>query len=142
MVDARAELKAQLGKYGVKSMELSMRKVQGKKQQYSVSYIAAISQDRVISSQIIEGGVDSTLFENFIYHTLRSVRTDEALHHRNVVLLMDNAVIHKHSAILQTARKMKVNVLFNAQYSPWLNHIEQLFGMIKKSIKHKTVDTK
>jgi transposase len=44
---------------------------------------------------------------------------------------MDNAVIHKHSKVLETARKFKVNVLFNAEYSPWLNPVEQLFGHLK-----------
>ena len=69
-----------------------------------------------------------------MYHTLRSVRTDSELQKKQVVLFMDNAVIHKHSDVLETARKMKVNVLFNAQYSPWLNPIEQLFGYIKKKL--------
>lgn len=43
---------------------------------------------------------------------------------KDVVLLMDNAVIHKHSAVLEITRQFKVNVLFNAEYSPWLNPIE------------------
>ena len=46
---------------------------------------------------MLEGGVDSVLFENFVYHTLRHVRTDPKLKCKDVVLLMDNAVIHKHS---------------------------------------------
>ena len=95
-----------------------------KKQNFSISLIAAISQDNIVSSQLIEGGVDSVIFENFIYYTLRSIRTNPRFSNRPVVLLMDNAVIHKHSIVLETARKMKVNVLFNAEYSPWLNPIE------------------
>lgn len=61
---------------------------------------------------------------------------------KDVILLMDNAVIHKHSAVLETARNFKVNVLFNAEYSPWLNPIEQLFGLIKKRLKSQPADTK
>jgi transposase len=86
--------------------------------------IAAISQKKIISSQILEGGVDSVLFENFIYQTLRSLRTDVRMKSKDVVVLMDNAVIHKHSQVIETARRMKVNVLFNAEYSPWLNPVE------------------
>jgi transposase len=123
-------------------MQLAMRKSETKKQQYSVSLIAAISQEQVVASQIIEGGVDSTIFENFVYQTLRSIRTDPRNSSRAVVLLMDNAVIHRHSSVLQTCRKMKVNVLFNAEYSPWLNPIEQLFGLVKKSLKNADVSTK
>lgn len=98
----------------MKSRELSIAKVQNKRQQYSISLLAAMSQSKIVSSQIIEGAVDSVLFENFIYHTLRSVRTDKHTSRKAVVLFMDNAVIHKHSDVLETARRMKVNVLFNA----------------------------
>ena len=113
-----------MGRYAYKTLTLVNKPLTRKKQQYSLSLIAAITQDRVISAQFIEGGVDSTIFENFIYQTLRCVRNDPMLMNKNVVLLMDNAVIHKHSVVLETARRMKANVLFNAEYSPWLNPIE------------------
>jgi len=48
---------------------------------------------------------------------------------------MDNASIHKHESIYVTARKFKANVLLNAQYSPWLNPIEQLFNYIKRKLR-------
>lgn len=59
-----------------------------------------------------------------------------------VLLFLDNAVIHRHSAVLETARKFKVNVLFNAQYSPWLNPVEQLFCHLKKKLIDKQITTK
>ena len=107
-----------------------------------MSLIAAIAVDRVVSTQIIEGGFDSVLFENFIYQTLRSIRTDKYLCNKMVVLLMDNAIIHKYSEMLATARRFKVNVLFNAEYSPWLNPIEQLFAYIKKNLKQQNINSK
>lgn len=91
---------------------------------------------------MVEGGVDSVMFENFVYQTLLSVRTDERVREKDVVLLMDNAVIHRHSQVLETARKMKVNVLFNAEYSPELNPIEQLFRHLKEKLKVEPVETK
>jgi transposase len=89
-----------------------------------MSFIAAMTQDKVVSSQLIEGGVDSVVFENFIYHTLRHLRTNSETANKDIILLMDNAVIHKHSIVIETARKFKVNILFNAEYSPWFNPIE------------------
>lgn len=86
------------------------------------------------ATQIIEGSVDSTLFENFVYQALKSIREDENLCMKKVILFMDNSVIHKHSYISETARKFKVNLLFNAEYSPWLNPVEQLFSFIKKNV--------
>lgn len=84
---------------------------------------------------MIEGAVDSVLFENFVYHTLRCIRGDPRLARKTVILYMDNAVIHKHQFVLETAQKFKVNVMFNAQYSPWLNPVEQLFNHIKRNLK-------
>ena len=55
---------------------------------------------------------------------------------------MDNAVIHKYSEVLETARRFKVNVLYNAEYSPWLNPIEMLFSHIKRNLKHQSTDRK
>ena len=107
-----------------------------------MSLIAAISYNKVVSTQLMEGGVDSSVFENFIFHTLRAIRTDPKTADKTVLVLMDNTVIHHHSVVLQTLRKMKVNVLFNAQYSLWLIPIEHLFGLIKRQLKTKDINTK
>ena len=58
------------------------------------------------------------------------------------MVMMDNAVIHKHSQVLETARKLKVNVLFNAEYSPWLNPVEQLFRYIKLKLQEEHVGSR
>lgn len=70
------------------------------------------------------------------------LKADKQNANKDIILLIDNAVIHKHSIVLETAKNLKVNVLFNAEYSPWLNPVEQLFGFIKKQVKSKTVDNK
>ena len=96
----------------------------------------------VISNQIIEGGVDSVVFENYIYHTLASIRNNPDLAHRQVVLLMDNVNFHHSEAVIETARMLKVNVLFNAEYSPQLNPIEQYFRVLKQGIKSDDIRTR
>jgi transposase len=101
-----------------------MRKSTIKKENYSMSLISAISPDMIIANQVVEGGVDGIIFENFIYHTLLSVRNDKHLQQKKVLLLLDNARIHKTQHLYETAKKMKAVVLFNAAYSPWLNPIE------------------
>lgn len=67
------------------------------------------------------------MFENFIREMLLGIRDNQEFKGRNIILLLDNAKIHHHSLVLETARLMKVNVLFNAEYSPWLNPVESLF---------------
>ena len=61
---------------------------------------------------------------------------------KNIILYLDNARIHSHSMVLETARRMKVNVLFSAPYSPWLNPIENLFNHLKKRTKDDNVNTR
>ena len=114
-----------------------MRKGDKKQQQYSISLISAIAYDRVIANQFIEGNVDSVLFENFVYQALLSVRTDSQLKEKDVVVFMDNAKIHLHPVIMETARRMKAHVVFNCEYSPWLNPIEQIFMVLKRRIREK-----
>ena len=52
--------------------------------------------------QVIEGGTDAVIFENFIYHCLKKLRTDPTTRHKHIVVLMDNATIHKHSSVKET----------------------------------------
>ena len=52
---------------------------------------------------MIEGGVDANVYENFLYHVLKSIRNYEETKLRDVVLFMDNATIHHHSMVLRTA---------------------------------------
>lgn len=98
-----------------------------------------MTPDQVVATQLIEGGVDATLFENFVYHTLSAMRRDRKFASKELVLFMDNAVIHKHPMILETARNLKVTILFNCEYSPWLNPVEQLFGVLKKKVRDENI---
>lgn len=61
---------------------------------YSFSFMAAMTQDRVVSMQVIEGGTDGVIFENFVYRTLNKLRGDPKTAHKDIVILADNARIH------------------------------------------------
>ena len=41
---------------------------------YTFSLMASISQEALVSAQLVEGSIDHALFENFIYFTLKSGR--------------------------------------------------------------------
>jgi hypothetical protein len=119
-----------------------MRKDAAKKQMYSLSFVAAITRDQVLATEIIEGPYDATLFEEVVFKILDHLRSSELHRARTIFLLMDNAVIHHHSEVLRTCQRYKANVLFNAQYSPWLNPVEQLFNQVKRRLLKKQVHTK
>ncbi len=75
------------------------------------------------------------VFDNFLHRTLNKLRIDKETKSKHIVVLMDNATIHKHPSIYETARRFRANVLLNAQYSPWLNPVEQLFNYIKRKLR-------
>ena len=91
---------------------------------------------------MVEGGVDASVFEHFIKELLKSLRDRGAFDGPGVVLLLDNARIHHHSLVLEAARAQGVHVLFNAEYSPWLNPVEALFGFVKRRVKASAVTTR
>ena len=37
-------------------------------QTYTLGLIAAISKEEILATQILEGGVDSVIFDNFLYN--------------------------------------------------------------------------
>lgn len=81
----------------------------------------------MIANQVLEGGIDSSLFENFLHHTLSYVAGDPELSQKQVVVFMDNAAIHKHEIVLETVRKFGAILIFNSEYSPTLNPVELWF---------------
>ena len=65
---ARDRRARRLGRFGLASEALSMRPHFGPRPQpYSISFLAAITQEAVVGAQLIEGGVDSSVFENFLH---------------------------------------------------------------------------
>lgn len=121
---SRARLDMALGKFGKVTQRLCRKKERNRRQQFSMSLLSALSQDKVVATQLLEGGVDSTIFENFVYRTLNSIRSTPETQSKQVLVFMDNAVIHRHAQVLETCKLLKCHVLFNAQYSPWLNPVE------------------
>jgi transposase len=80
---------------------------------------------------LIEGGVDASLFENFVFHMLLQMRKSSEYRTKPIVLLMDNASIHRHELVRAACLRLGASVLFNAEYSPQLNPVEQLFNILK-----------
>ena len=102
-----------LGPGGVLVKQLEKRRTGDRQQPYSFSLISAISYDKILANQLVEGGVDSSIFENFIYRLLESIRNKEEFNGKPVVLLMDNATIHKHPMVVETVLRMKAILLYN-----------------------------
>jgi hypothetical protein len=140
---ARNQRSRRLGRYGLAAEALTVRpSSEPRPQNYSVSLIAGVTQDSIVGAQLVEGGVDASVFEHFLQELLKGLRDRGAFNGPGVVLLLDNARIHHHSLVLEAARAQGVHVLFNAEYSPWLNPVEALFGLVKRKVKASQVATR
>ena len=49
-----------------------------------------------------------------MHRVLHKLRVDRETKNKQIVILMDNATIHKHESVYATARNFKANVLLNA----------------------------
>ena len=45
-------------------------------QPYSLSLLAGITKGKVLGIQLVEGGVDASVFDNFVYELLLIIRRD------------------------------------------------------------------
>lgn len=130
------------GKFGEVSEKVGRQPAKERVQPYSMSLISAISQEEVVGVQLIEGGVDTSVFENFIYGLLRYVRSQLKFENKPVVLLMDNATIHRHQMVSDTVLAMRAFLLYTPQYSPQLNPIERFFRYVKTSVRAHPLGSK
>ena len=55
-----------------------------------------------------------------------------------VVLLLDNAKIHKTDDVKNAMKVSKLKILFLPPYSPMLNPIELVFNVMKKAFYNRT----
>ena len=106
---------------------------------FSISILSAITKDKIVANQLFEGGVTGVLYENFLFKTILDLRNDPENDGKDIVIFMDNARIHKHPLVMQTLKEKKVQVIFNSEYSPWLNPVEQLFNFIKRKLKKENI---
>lgn len=77
------------------------------------------------------------IFDHFVYQTVKSLREQPESRSKDIVILMDNAVIHKHESVLRSSLQAGVSVLFNVEYSPMLNPIERAFQMVKTRFRRE-----
>ena len=94
--------------------ELSRQPVTEKRSSYTFSLIAAMTPVEVVSAQLIDGSVDWVVFENFLYSTLNSLRRDARYKDATIVVLADNASVHKHSTTYDMVKRFGGVLLFNS----------------------------
>ena len=67
---------------------------------FSMSLLSALCEDGALANLLVEGSVDQSVFEHFLYHTLNQLaRSTTTSQSRPVVVYLDNATIHKTSLV-------------------------------------------
>ncbi len=123
------------GPYGMLAKQLMQVRYPARQQAYSFTLLSAVSKDGVVANPIVEGGMDSGVYEHFLRRLREHVARDEKHRGKRVVLLMDNAAIHHHALVIETALHHNAVVLYNTPYSPQLNPVENYFKHLKAHIR-------
>ncbi len=93
--------------------------------------IAVIGIQGVVYYETLEtttGGIDGLRFSNFLARLSAILPPD-------TIVVMDNAPIHTDARTHEVIARIPQHVVFQSPYSPDLNPIEFLFGLIKTLIK-------
>ncbi len=84
-----------------------------------MSLLSALCEDGALANLLVEGSVDQSVFEHFVYHTLKKLsNSTNVSSDRPVVVFLDNATIHKTPLVQNTLKKMGVLTLYGCQYTP------------------------
>ena len=105
----------------------------GKKNK-KISILLCITEKKVFNYQLFDGSVTGKDDGAFILNVI-SQNDEIRLNIDHYVWYMDNAQIHKASCIASILES--INVYYASPYSPFLNPIEEVFGLWKHYIRER-----
>ena len=94
----------------------------------NITFIAAISSERVWSTKVHDGSVNEHIFSEYLIQLFCDLQYSGI---SKALLIMDNVRFHKTERILNLVAETNHSLLFLPPYSPFLNPIEELFNQIK-----------
>jgi len=105
-----------------------------KMQVASYSLLLASSKDEILGYYIVRGSVNSIIYLSFIMNLVKLVKSRYLK--RNIILLMDNARIHKAAIMRQyMVDNPDIEFIFTPAYTPEINFIENIFQRIKTEFR-------
>lgn len=91
--------------------------------------IFMISQEKIVNYKLYNDGINQDRFIDFMSET--TIDGD---------ILMDNYSVHHGKRVKDYLTEREVGTLYNVAYSPELNPIEEVFGVLKRNIKWNVID--
>jgi transposase len=113
----------------LKGIETEINNIKKKINNKRYSVLMATSNKKLINYTIVEKGIKTNNFNNFILK-LRKLDKDN----KNVYFL-DNARVHKTKSFNEIKKNFKLNVIYNAPYQSKYNPIEYVFSLLRKKIQ-------
>ncbi len=95
----------------------------------NLSCVAAISNDKIVSSWTFKGAMNTKKFVLWIkYGLAEHLRPGDTL-------IMDNLSVHKTKAVREAIEQTGARLVFLPPYSPDLNPIEKAFAKLKAMLR-------
>lgn len=98
----------------------------------NISLLTVISTCGLVAYALVFGTINGPYFVGFLNQDLLP-----RLRQRNIVLVMDNAMIHHVDAVKTWGNESGVRILYLPPYSPQLNSNENVFALIKSRYSTK-----
>lgn len=102
-----------------------------KQNRKKITLLKAISREKIISYDLIDGTVNSEIYLKFI----KKIKENEL--NKDKMIFQDNARIHHAKIIKEYALKENIKMKYNPAYSPEFNPIEYIFSIIKTDFRKK-----
>jgi len=122
------------GMIPAKSWSLKGKKIYNKtynKTRKNISLLTAISKQKVIGYENVNGSINGQIFLDFI----------KRIYHDDHVYLMDNARIHHAKILKEYINEKNAKIIYNVPYNPETNPIEHLFSKLKHDVVQQDTKT-
>jgi predicted DNA-binding protein YlxM (UPF0122 family) len=107
----------------------------------NISCCAAITRRGVVCLEFSDKPFNHVSFSLFLQRLVKTIRQDNTLTNKKVVLFLDNVRFHKNTICLGILKGEGMFAMFNAPYTPQLNIIEYFFSDIKRRLGYSSADT-
>ena len=95
----------------------------------TTTFVGALTPEGMIAPLVIDGPMNSLVFESYINKTLaKEVRPGD-------LLIMDNLSAHKTAAVQEALNRSGIKYLYLPPYSPDFSPIENAFSKIKRRMR-------
>ena len=115
--------------WSLKGIETEVNNKNKKINNKRYSILMASSNKKIINYTIVEKGIKTNNFNNFM---LKLIRMDKE---KNNVYFLDNARVHKTKSFNKIKEDYKLNIIYNAPYQSKYNPIEYVFSLLRKQIQ-------